>query len=160
MNIKEKIVISPEVLSGIAKSCSTVIEAMNMAGIEYNWNNFKIFNDMLVKNNLSEVIDKNYIKNARSRQKGKKDIGGYIGTLPNKVFVEKSRIKKRCYLLKKILRLGILENECKICGNDGMWHGEELKMIPDTINGKPRDYRIENLRLLCPNCFSQIKRRR
>lgn len=43
--------------------------------------------------------------------------------------------------------------ECKICGISE-WHGRQLKLQLDHINGNHHDYRRENLRFLCPNCHS------
>jgi hypothetical protein len=34
-----------------------------------------------------------------------------------------------------------------------------LELVLDRINNNARDNRLENLRLLCPNCLSQIKKR-
>lgn len=47
-----------------------------------------------------------------------------------------------------------LEYKCAFCGNTGEWLGQKLTLQLDHINGKNNDYRIENLRFLCPNCHS------
>jgi hypothetical protein len=36
-----------------------------------------------------------------------------------------------------------------------MWNGRRLPLILDHASGNARDNRVENLRLLCPNCDSQ-----
>ncbi len=61
----------------------------------------------------------------------------------------------RCQLKKRLLREGLLENKCCKCGNDGEWLGNNLPLELDHINGVNNDNRIENLRILCPNCHSQ-----
>lgn len=60
------------------------------------------------------------------------------------------------YKLKlRLLREGYFEDKCSICG----WHekpeGHEFSPCElDHINGIPTDHRLENLRILCPNCHS------
>ena len=54
-----------------------------------------------------------------------------------------------------LIKKGLLKNQCAICGLGIEWQNKELILILDYINGIQTDERIENLRLLCPNCNSQ-----
>jgi len=58
-------------------------------------------------------------------------------------------------LKRYILRYGLLDYVCKLCGNEGVWLGRELTLQIDHINGIRSDNRLENLRFICPNCHSQ-----
>ena len=51
----------------------------------------------------------------------------------------------------------LLEHSCKICKQTPEWRSKPLNLILDRINNKIDDNDIENLRFLCPNCFSQLK---
>lgn len=49
--------------------------------------------------------------------------------------------------------------DCHFCTNPLIWNGKELSLILDHINGNNSDNRPRNLRLLCPNCDSQLPTR-
>lgn len=46
--------------------------------------------------------------------------------------------------------------KCAICGMENKWDGKELKFIFDHIDGNAADSSISNVRLICPNCDSQL----
>lgn len=75
----------------------------------------------------------------------------------SEILVEDSPYTNLTSLKKRIISEGILEYKCDICGNTGEWNGKQLSLQLDHINGKHTDNRIENLRLLCPNCHSQTE---
>lgn len=70
------------------------------------------------------------------------------------IFVPNSR-HDRSTIKRHILKNRVLKYKCAICGQTPKWKGRPLRMILDHINGVNNDNRIENLRLLCPNCNSQ-----
>ncbi|UVO14896.1 HNH endonuclease [Mycobacterium sp. SVM_VP21] len=45
---------------------------------------------------------------------------------------------------------------CAICGIEGKWNGVTLTLIIDHLDGDASNNRRENLRLVCPNCDSQL----
>ena len=57
-------------------------------------------------------------------------------------------------LKRRLIADGMLEPRCSECGLSE-WQGSRLCLVLDHINGNPRDHRLENLRMLCPNCNSQ-----
>ena len=62
----------------------------------------------------------------------------------------------RTALKKRMLAAGRLTNQCAICGMAPTWNGQPLVLVLDHVNGVSDDYREENLRLVCPNCNSQL----
>lgn len=62
--------------------------------------------------------------------------------------------KSRRTIKLHLLRAGIIENRCDWCGLSE-WRGRPLSIQIDHVNGIRDDHRLENLRMLCPNCHSQ-----
>lgn len=57
-------------------------------------------------------------------------------------------------LKNRLLKEKILEDVCSICGIDE-WQGKKISLQLDHIDGDNHNHRLENLRLVCPNCHSQ-----
>lgn len=62
--------------------------------------------------------------------------------------------RNRTHVKLRLLKARLLENQCRECGITN-WRGEALSLHLDHINGVRNDNRLENLRMLCPNCHSQ-----
>jgi hypothetical protein len=56
-------------------------------------------------------------------------------------------------LKQRLLDAGLKEPRCERCGLD-TWLGEPIPLHLDHIDGDRRNNRLENLRLLCPNCHA------
>jgi DNA-binding transcriptional ArsR family regulator len=62
----------------------------------------------------------------------------------------------RFHLKNHLFNAGLKENRCEICGISE-WRGAPLTMALHHVNGDGRDNRLENLRILCPNCHGQTE---
>lgn len=63
----------------------------------------------------------------------------------------------RCNLRKRLIKDGLLKNVCSICLCRPVHNNKPLTLQLDHINGVNNDNRLNNLRLLCPNCHSQTE---
>ena len=54
---------------------------------------------------------------------------------------------------KRLIRAGLLQEKCHECGIL-YWQDRKLSLHLDHVDGNRRNNRLENLRLLCPNCHS------
>ena len=58
-------------------------------------------------------------------------------------------------LKNRLIKEGRIENQCSWCDITDTWNGKPIILHLDHVNGISNDHRLENLRLLCPNCHSQ-----
>jgi 5-methylcytosine-specific restriction endonuclease McrA len=80
---------------------------------------------------------------------------GWAHRLPlDVILVANSTYMSMWNLKRRLLSGGLLESKCSECGLTE-WRGSRLVLVLDHVNGDARDHRLENLRLLCPNCNSQ-----
>lgn len=71
--------------------------------------------------------------------------------LKNSTYTDSTLLKNRLY------KEGLKIKKCELCGQEEEWHGKKIVHILDHINGVNNDNRIENLRIVCPNCNSTLK---
>jgi 5-methylcytosine-specific restriction endonuclease McrA len=60
-------------------------------------------------------------------------------------------------LKKKLYKYGIKQRMCEECSQNEEWRGKKIALILDHINGISNDNRLENLRILCPNCNATLE---
>ncbi len=83
---------------------------------------------------------------------------GDVRSRPQAMPVEQLLIgrRNRSHVKARLLRLGLKAPRCEACGIAD-WLGEPLSLCLHHVNGDRHDNRLENLRLLCPNCHSQTE---
>lgn len=69
------------------------------------------------------------------------------------ILVRDSNYTSTSGLRKRLISAGLKQPRCENCGRD-TWLDQPLSLALDHINGDTRDNRLENLRILCPNCHS------
>ena len=122
----------------------TVSDVLREIGLTVRPGNFRTFWKFVENNSIDTSHFDRYSNNKKIKPKK---------TL-NEVLVKNSYYS-RSSLKRRLLKEGLLKNECEICGQKGEHNGKPLTMVLDHINGIGNDNRLENLRMLCPNCNSQ-----
>ena len=62
----------------------------------------------------------------------------------------------RSNLKARLYDSGLKRPICELCGQDELWRGRPLGLILDHVNGVRDDNRLENLRIVCPNCAATL----
>ncbi len=73
----------------------------------------------------------------------------------DEVLVKRSTYS-RANLKRRLYDEGLKQRECEICGQDESWQGNKISLILDHVNGTRDDNRLENLRIVCPNCAATL----
>lgn len=139
-----------EYLKKVIKESSYKKEVLNKLGFKTLSGNYKTLDKYIKLYN----IDISHFLTAQDSIKGNNFnkkyelndilVKNFQGTITNsniKNYLYKANLKKKC---------------CEICNQNEEWNGKKLSFILDHINGDNKDNRLENLRIICPNCDSTL----
>jgi hypothetical protein len=134
----------------IVASSQTLAEIIRKLGMKAS-GNYKTLKRRLEKEN----IDISHIKLGLNTNKGRKLQPTNIIPLKDIFCMDSKYYGGGRGLKNHVFKEKLLENKCNICALGPEWQGKPISLQIDHINGIHNDNRIENLRILCPNCHSQ-----
>lgn len=74
----------------------------------------------------------------------------------DEMFTTNSPYKNNTHIKTYYLKNFCKDHKCSICGLENKWNGSNLTLILDHIDGDRNNHSLTNLRLVCPNCNSQL----
>lgn len=134
-----------ENLIKISISFADVLRALNL---DISSGNYRSLKNRLLKENISYE----HIQNGINFHK--KKLPPRTKMPLTEILVENSFYNPTC-LKERLIKNQLLMLKCNICNLEPIWNNVYLCLQLDHINGISTDNRLENLRLLCPNCHSQ-----
>lgn len=133
----------------ITKESTSLSDIARRCGLQPKGSNLRT-----VKRRLhDENIDYSHIKLGLNSNLGRRF--DWTKTPKEKVLTENSHYP-RSKVKRIVLSENLIENKCFKCGLGTEWNNEPIVLRLDHINGISNDHRLENLRIVCPNCDSQL----
>lgn len=135
--------------SAVEKS-TTIAETLRRLGLSSGAGNYRVFHRTVKENNLNTS---HFLGLAWVRDKKRKAL---THRLLKDILVKDSPYRGGNQRVKaRLIKKGLIEDRCSICGQEPWWNNGPLVLQLDHINGDPFDFRIDNLRVICPHCHSQ-----
>ncbi len=137
-----------EFFTNVIKISRSLSDVARNLGISTGRGNRQTIKNYIDKYKLSiDHFDYTY---DRSNRRVKRNPSKIEDLLSNKVSCNRGSLKKRLY------SEGLKNRKCEMCGQSEEWMGKKISLMLDHINGINNDNRLENLRILCPNCNATL----
>ena len=143
-----KLVVDEHALRDAVQSECTIAGVVRALGLEVTTPRHKLVKKAIEALSLdtSHFRGQGHLRGAHSPHR--KSAAEILVHRPEQAYRAKPKMIKRA-----LLDLDV-PDECAQCGTGPLWLGKPMSLELDHVNGDFRDNRLENLRLLCPNCHA------
>jgi hypothetical protein len=125
----------------------TLTETLRRLGLRPAGGNFRVLRIWLERWNVPiDHFDPNVARSNASRSRGR----------PLEEILVESSTYDRGKLKRRLYEAGLKTRRCELCGQGEEWRGRPMSLILDHVNGVADDHRLENLRIVCPNCAATL----
>lgn len=114
------------------------------------WANKKLRQSIIYHN-----IDTSHFETRSQMMKKRNLLKGRPSSPIESLLVEGSSYS-RGHLKSRLYKTGLKTRFCELCGQGEDWRGKHMSLILDHVNGVYNDHRLENLRIVCPNCNATL----
>jgi hypothetical protein len=128
-------------------SSRSINEALRRLGLRAAGHNCRTLRKLIARYEIStDHMDSNWVMRG-SRRTGKTPL--------EQILVPGSH-SNRQHLKDRLYEAGLKRRPCDLCGQREVWQGRPVTLILDHVNGVATDDRLENLRIVCPNCNATL----
>lgn len=139
--------VTKEELENAVKKSYTIIDTVFNLGLPID----RTYTQLVSKYIRRYDIDIRHFKHNVVAKKNKP----FVKKELSEILIENSDFS-RGSLKERLYKEGIKQRVCELCGQTEEWQGKHMSLIIDHINGKNDDHRLENLRIVCPNCDATL----
>ncbi len=128
--------------------CTNCADVLRCFGLRAAGGNYRTLQTWIAR---WEISTAHFDPNLR-RHRGLKRVA-----VPLATYMVEGSSYSRTMLKKRLYAEGLKARRCELCGQGEQWHGRTLALILDHINGVADDHRLDNLRIVCPNCAATLE---
>jgi len=142
---------TPEELKEAVKTSGSIRQALKKLGVAPYGGNYDVFRKAVKHYDIS-------VDHFHGQGWNKGDKSGILKKARRHLSLEEILQENVSYasskLRQRLIKAGLKQHKCEVCDLEE-WNKQPISLELDHINGNRNDNRLENLRILCPNCHAQ-----